>query len=155
MGYCRYCGNELSNQADFCSSCGAKVDKGYDYQEKKITVVETVDIKERNVVVSAILYFITFGIYGLYWMVKLNDESLKISKENGLSGIVVILLNIITLGIYGWIWAYKMGGCMDKIKGDTKGKSDILYLVIAIVGWNFINMILMQDTINRELEKIK
>ena len=35
-------------------------------------------ITKRSIVTSIILTFITFGFYGIYWGIKLADESVKV-----------------------------------------------------------------------------
>ncbi len=108
-------------------------------------------ISERSIVVALILSFITCGIYGIYWMIMLNDEINQLSGEpNATSGGMVFLFTLITCGIYGIYWAYKMGERCDRIN-RVDGNSHILYLVISLLGFGIVNYCLMQDTINRTI----
>ena len=114
---------------------------GYNYPNPGIT--------PRSIPVCVILSIITCGIYGIYWMIKLNDEINLLAGEPGAtSGGMVFLFSIITCGIYGLYWQYKMGEKCDRIK-RTSGSSGILYLILAIVGFGIISYCLMQDTINK------
>ena len=106
-------------------------------------------IKNRNIVTAIILSFVTCGIYGIYWMCALQNESLKAAGEQGTSGTTVILLTIITCGLYGFYWAYKLGERIDKIKGVQGGSSGVLYLVLQFVGLGIVNYCLAQDTLNK------
>lgn len=109
----------------------------------------TPGITPRSIPVCVILSIVTCGIYGIYWMIKLNDEINMLANEPGAtSGGIVFLLSIVTCGIYGLYWQYKMGERCDRIKG-TAGSSGILYLILAIVGFSIVGYCLMQDTINK------
>lgn len=108
-------------------------------------------IERRSIPLSIILTIITCGIYGIYWIVKLNDEINQLAGEpNATSGGMVVLLSIITCGIYEFYWLYKMGERGDKIKG-VNSSSGILYVVIAILGLSIIDLCLIQDTINKRV----
>lgn len=108
-------------------------------------------IERRSIPLSIILTIVTCGIYGIYWIIKLNDEVNQFAGEpNATSSGMVILLSIITCGIYEFYWLYKMGERGDKIKG-VHSSSGIIYLVIAILGWSIIDLCLIQDTINKRV----
>lgn len=108
-------------------------------------------IQNRNIAVAVILSIVTCGIYGLYWLVKLNDEINQLSGDyTAASGGMVLLLTLVTCGIYGWYWMYKMGEKCDQIKG-VNGNSGILYLIMGIVGLSIVSYCLMQDTINKAI----
>ncbi len=106
---------------------------------------------ERNIVLCIVLSIVTCGIYGIYWMCKLNEEINSLSGQEGLSGILVVLLSIVTCGIYGLIWYYRMGQRVDIIK-DQEGSSHILFLVLGLFGLGIVNFGLMQDAINKAVQ---
>ena len=109
-------------------------------------------MKQRSIAIAIILTIVTCGIYGLYWMVQLNNDINTLAEEdNATSGGKVILLSIITCGIYSIYWNFKMGERVDRIKGSD-GSSHILYLILCIIGLGIVNFALMQDTINKNLE---
>lgn len=60
---------------------------------------------------------------------------------------LAIVLSIITCGIYGIYWAYKMGQNCACLNGDSSGS--ILYLLLALFGFQIINLALFQDMINK------
>ena len=75
-------------------------------------------MKQRSIAVAIILTIVTCGIYGLYWMVQLNNDINTLAEEdNAASGGKVILLSIITCGIYSIYWNFKMGERVERIKG--------------------------------------
>lgn len=106
-------------------------------------------IGPRNIILAVVLYFVTCGLYGIYWMIKINDEVNELAGESGAtSGGLVFLFSLITCGIYGLYWMYKMGERCDTIKGSS-GSTGILYLILALLGFGIINYCLMQDTVNK------
>lgn len=110
-------------------------------------------IPNRNIALAVVLTIVTCGIYGIYWMIMLNDEVNAAAEEhNAMSGGIVFLLTLVTCGIYGWFWAYQMGQRVDRIKNDPNGSSNILYLILAIFGIQIVNYCLMQDTLNTKFQ---
>ena len=71
--------------------------------------------KERSIVLCIIFTIITCGIYGIYWMIVLNDDMLDALEEEGTSGGMVFLFSLITCGIYGLYWIYQMGKRVDRL----------------------------------------
>ena len=111
-------------------------------------------VQKRNIATCIILTIVTIGIYGLYWVAKITDESKLLAKdENSLpSGGIVVLLTIVTCGIYGFYWAYKIGQIQYKAEKDHKIEeakdNSVMYLVLEIV-FSIIGWALMQNEINR------
>ena len=66
-----------------------------------------------------------------------------------------IILSIITCGIYGFYWAYKQGERLDyskNLRGIPSGSSNILYLILQIIGLGIVAQALMQDSVNKILD---
>jgi hypothetical protein len=105
-------------------------------------------VKERNIVLCIIFSIITCGIYGIYWVAALQNDSLKVAKEEGTSGAMVVVLTFITCGFYGFYWAYKLGERTDKINGK-EGNGGILYIILMVLGVGFINNCITQATLNK------
>lgn len=152
MKNCKNCGMQNSDDAEFCTNCGVKIEDVSQIEVSEVEVVKNHNIKERNIAVAIVLSIITCGLYSIYWMIKINDEALELSGENGTSGGMVFLLTLITCGIYGYYWAYKMGVCTDKIKGTPNGNTGILYIVLSLIGFGIVNYALIQDAINKEVK---
>ena len=103
----------------------------------------------RKIATCIILSFVTCGIYGIYWMIKLNDDINSLSGQPGRSGGMVILLSLVTCGVYGVYWMWTMGKKTDIIKGDPSGSSHIMFLLVTCVGLGIVAYAMMQDTINK------
>lgn len=105
-------------------------------------------MKNRSIALAIIFSIITCGIYTIYWFVQLNDDVNRAANTPGdTSGLMALVLNIVTCGIYGIYWAYKMGNKLDSCTAPAS--RGILYLILSIFGFGFINYILMQDTLNK------
>lgn len=108
-------------------------------------------IQNRNIALCIILSIVTCGIYGIYWMIKLNDEINSLTDPQGTNGGMVVLLTLVTCGIYGFFWAYKMGEKIDIIKtnnGGVAGNSSLMFLLLQIFGLGIINYCIMQTELN-------
>lgn len=110
-------------------------------------------IKERNIAVWIILYFVTCGIYYLIFMAdSTRDVDTITNNPEKRSGGTVVLLSILTCGIYGFYWWYKQGELMEKLNyesGKASSSSAVLYLLLSIFGLSFVNMILLQSDLNK------
>ena len=113
-------------------------------------------VQKRNIATAIILSIVTCGIYGIYWMIKLNDEVNTVGGTTGdTSGLTVFLLTLVTCGIYGWIWMYKMGEKLDNIaasKNVPAQSRGILYIILALCGLSIVSYALMQDSLNKFLD---
>lgn len=109
-------------------------------------------IEKRNIAVCIILSIVTCGIYGIYWFIKLNDDTNTASCTYGTSGGMAFLFTLITCGIYGIYWAYKQGEKIDAAKnsrGIPSSNSGILYLILSIFGLSIVAWALMQSELNQ------
>ncbi len=105
----------------------------------------------KNIVVCILLSIVTCGIYGIYWMACINNAARAATPAEWDKGfLTVFLLSIITCGIYMVYWYYKMGKCFALVTGTD---NSILYLVLSLIGFAFINIIIMQDQINKMYPK--
>ncbi len=86
--------------------------------------------KNRNIALCIIFAIISCGIYTLYWIVALTDETNQIAGEpDDTSGVTTLILTIVTCGIYGLYWAYKRGEKIDKAhqrRGSFQWRSTLL-----------------------------
>lgn len=109
----------------------------------------------RSIALSIVLSIVTCGIYSIYWFVVLTDEinREKMEYAGELSGIACFLLALITCNIYGIYWAYKTGEKLDTIKAErgvpTGRDSNILYLILELLGFNVIVLALAQNEMNK------
>ena len=109
-------------------------------------------MRQKNIAVAIILSFITCGIYALIWMAQITDDINTLAEDaNATSGGKVVLFSFLTCGIYCWYWYFKMGEKVDAIKGES-GSSNILYLVLGLLGLGIVSMCMMQDVVNKHAE---
>jgi len=127
----------------------------YEAYAKTEPVRNTVGITERSIVLCIIFDIITCGIYGLYWMYKLNEEMKQLTDDDyATGGGLVILFSLLTCGIYTIYWCYKMGEKVDEINRRHQRGGDnnkILFLILCLVGFGIVDLALMQDAINKEI----
>ena len=106
-------------------------------------------IKNRSLPMCVILSIVTFGIYGIYWFVKITNESNELAPQNATaSGGKAVLFTILTLGFYSIYWNYKLGAKVDEAKG-TEANSAVLYLVLGLIGLGIVNLCLAQSEVNK------
>lgn len=142
MKYCPQCGTPCDDNAMNCPNCGSRFG-GFS------PAPGAGGAPQRSIALCIILSIITCGIYGIYWMIVLNDEINAASGEvNAPSGGMVFLLSLVTCGIYSLYWMYKMGERCDRIKGYP-ANSGVVYLLLGIFCLSIVSYALMQDTLNK------
>lgn len=177
MKICPTCGRSYDDSANICSTCGVSLNPAADNAQQNFQNAQQnfqqgfqqasqginqgfqsmgynpnpMNIGPRNIVVAIILSIVTCGLYGIYWMVKINDELMSLVGEQGTSGIMVVILSIVTCGIYELYWMYKMGQRVDTLNGVNGGNTGILYLILSIFGLGIVNYCLIQDAINKRV----
>lgn len=109
-------------------------------------------VQKRNIAVCIILSLVTCGIYSIYWLICLADDTNCVAGVEGTSGGMVFLFTLLSCGIYGLFWMYKQGEKLDMAKnaqGIPSSNSGILYLILGILGLGIVSYALMQDSINK------
>ena len=120
-------------------------------------------IKERSIALGIALSFITFGIYELYWIYKLHQETnMLTNRYHELRPGVVVLLCIVTLGIYEVYWAYTQG---EKFRDEARMRGSaeaddcpMLFLILEAANYfigvtSIVNKALMQNRIHTILRE--
>ena len=65
-------------------------------------------ITERSIALAIVFSIITCGIYGLYWLYKLSEETdLVLGTRSEASPAMVVVFSIITCGIYNIYWCLR------------------------------------------------
>ena len=106
------------------------------------------EIKNRNIAVCIILSIVTLGIYGIYWFIKMTDESNALAPNNATtSGGKAFLLTLVTCGIYGIYWVYKLGNKMGEMNGGND--QGILFLILSLFGLSIVAQCMAQAEINK------
>ena len=112
-------------------------------------------MKQRSVGIAILLSIITCGIYGIYWLIMLNDETNYVSghQQDGTSGGVVFLLTLVTCGIYGYYWCYKQGEKLNEAKMQrgimVDSSASVLYLILSILVLALFLMLLCRVSLTR------
>lgn len=112
-------------------------------------------IQKRNIGLAILFTFLTFGIYGIYWLVKITNEAHELSGGEGTTGGKALLLTLVTFGIYSFFWNYNMGKTMfaaQKRAGVAAKDNSVLYLVLSLFQLTIVSYILIQSDINTIVE---
>lgn len=94
--------------------------------------------------IMVLLTFVTLGLYLLYWTISFQME-LKQKTGEGFGGLGHFIMILITFGIYYIYWNYKVGDRLQKMGRPNNG---ILYLIITLIGFGWLNPFLMQSEAN-------
>jgi len=112
----------------------------------------------RDPALTLVLILITCGLYYLYFIYVVSEETQEFLEERDMSPGVEVLLSVITCGLYNIYWDYKIGKRVAEMCGRVGlpiTDNAVLYLVLDLVGFGgfaglgLINPILQQDSLNR------
>ena len=109
-------------------------------------------IEKRGIGLAILLTIVTCGIYGIYWFIKITDESNALSGEQYASGGMSFLLTIVTFGIYGFFWSYNMGKKLmgaQQNAGMVPSDNSILYILLTVFGLQIVVYCIAQSEINK------
>ena len=109
-------------------------------------------IKERNVAVSIILTLVTCGIYSIYWIICMTNDTKELAGDDGVDGMTAVLFGILTCGIYYIYLMYKLGERIDIIKqknGQTSSNTGIFYIILHVIGLGIVVSALVQSELNK------
>ena len=110
-------------------------------------------IEKRSIALCIMLSIVTCGIYGLYWVYKLTEDThAAVGRRTTASGGMVILYSIITCSVYLFYWQYKMGESILEAKKQRGLSADqnipIIYLVLCLFGLAIVSEALLQSSLN-------
>ena len=92
---------------------------------------------KRSVVAVILLTLVTFGIYGLVWIVKTKNEMNSLGAQIPSGWLLLIGMIIFPLAIW-WYWKYA-GGVEHVTRGrQTQVLAFILMLLLGIIGMAII-----------------
>lgn len=176
--FCPNCGNPVGDDAAFCPNCGYQLRQpaqpepqgqpspgpqqqyAYDQQQNADTAlrpytagaVNQYDIKRRSIIVAIVLSIVTCGIYGLYWIYRINEDLNHLAgRTNYTSGGLVVFLSIITFDIYAIYWAVQMGKICDFLDGNPGGNMGIICGIFQFV-CPVATFALLQNKINNVVD---
>lgn len=98
-------------------------------------------MKKRNPIAVALLPFVTFGIYGIYWLVKTKGEMNALGATIPTAWLILIpFVNI------WWLWKYSEG--VEHVTGD-KLNSVLSFVLLWLLG--SIGAAIVQDSFNNNV----
>lgn len=138
--FCRNCGKEIPDDAEFCPECGTETAAGAvqsaggtqdsignenSMEGNMLPAVGAVGMgngkypvdANRNLAMYILLSIVTCGIYKYYFLYRLAADVNIICDGDGkqTAGLLqYILFSIITCGIYSWIWYYSLGNRLSE-----------------------------------------
>lgn len=100
-------------------------------------------IRPANIPLAIVLTFFTGGLYGLYWLCRLTNETHELSRRPQTpGGIIVVLLSIVTCGLYAYYWLYRLGGELVEMRRERGLPLDSVpkktYMLAAVILTCFI-----------------
>ncbi len=109
-------------------------------------------MKQRSIPLCVIYSIITCGIYAIYWLICVTEETRVVSDRYQTSGGMAFLFSLITCGIYGIYWGYKMGDALDDARtqhGEATGSLAIIFLILNLFGLSIVTLALIQNELNK------
>ena len=106
---------------------------------------------QRDPAVVLLLSFVTCGIYYLYWIYMVSDETRNYIGEPDTDPGVEVILSLVTCFMYTYYWDYKMGrklAAMQAMAGVPVTDNAILYLVLNFFQLGFLPMLIQQGHLN-------
>ena len=112
----------------------------------------------RDPALTLVLILLTCGIYYLYFIYVVSEETQEFSGERDVVPGLEVLLSIITCGLYNIYWDYKIGKRVAEMCGQVGlpiTDNAVIYLVLDLVGFGgfgslgLVNPVLQQDSLNR------
>jgi len=98
-----------------------------------------------------LLCLVTCGIYYLFFIYKVSQETLAYTGEQDVDPAIDVLLCFVTCGLWIFYWDYKIAqriARMQAMAGLPVTDNAVLYLVLNIFGIGFINSLIEQSHLN-------
>lgn len=85
-------------------------------------------VKKRNIVMVYLFSLITFGIYGIYWLVATKNEMNSLGAKIPTAWLIIIpVVNLF------WVYKYSEGFAQNVKKDNNTLLWFILYLLVGII----------------------
>lgn len=123
-----------------------------------VKYVNSEDLQHQNYFGKIVLSFITFGIYGVYWLYKQVSRMYRLTgSEVSGSGTETFLMLFIPF--YAIYWGYTRGDRYSKAASELNGRSfsdrSGVYLIIFLIVGTFIGTLVLQADNNSYAEILK
>lgn len=112
----------------------------------------------RDPALTLVLILLTCGIYYLYFIYVVSQETQDFLEEPDISPGLEVLLSVLTFGLWNIYWDYRMGKRVAEMcvrVGLPSTDNAVLYLILDLVGaggfasLGLLNPVLQQDSLNR------
>lgn len=108
-----------------------------------------VPINKRKIGISILLYFVTFGIYKIYWDYFLVKNVRAIKKdESSCTGEMLCLEFVPFYSLYWWFTRGKFVKNSFVEQGYSARSNGILYLILGIFGLSIVSTAILQNDFN-------
>src|SRR3989344_6278654 len=98
-------------------------------------------MQKRNPIAVALLPFVTFGIYSIYWLVKTKGEMNSLGAKIPTAWLIIVpLVNI------WWMWKYSEG-----VEQVTGGKLNGVLAIVLLWLLGSIGGAIVQDSFNNNV----
>jgi len=106
-------------------------------------------IKHRNIAKSIVFYIITLGIYGIYWQWQ-AIKAVRALRPSGTSAAAEMLCALFVPFYlpYWWYTRAKIVQQQFSTLGQTANCNSVLMLILSLLGWNIVNLAIMQTDFN-------
>ena len=113
---------------------------------------ESMQMKRRNGLASALLGMITCGLYNIYFWYRYGEDTNVICQEDQKTTqnyIVAWLLSTITLGIYGLYWTYQVAARLEQASDryGVRMESSVIFTLVMRVP--FLSFFYACDIMNK------
>lgn len=104
-------------------------------------------IENRSIGKCILLTFITCGIYGIIWVVKMAKDAVKVKDVNDDGTLEAVLC--VFFPFIGFFLAEKKFAEGCQAAGIPHGDNSILYLILGLFGLGIVDYIMMQSELNK------
>lgn len=106
----------------------------------------------RSPVMVLVLSLITCGIYQLYWIYKVSEETQSHLGLTTTSPGMELLFCIITCGFYTIYWHYKYSKLVAELQqrqGLTPDDNSLICILLTIFGFGIVSAMIVQSSLNK------
>lgn len=103
-----------------------------------------------NIGLNIFLSIISFGLFGIFWLVNLIKSVHAVNGEN--KSVVVEVLLCLFLPYYTAYWFYKAGRSLantDTIDGQKLSDNSTIYIILTIFGFGIVAYAILQFDLNK------
>lgn len=113
-------------------------------------------INKRSIVVAILLSIFTCGLYSLYWLACIANETNALEESHvGPTGGTVVLLSIVTCGIYGIYFVYTISKRIFYLFEDygvRTSDNSLINVILEIFGLAIVAYAIIQNDMNNLID---